>query len=78
MPVKNRFAELHDDISAWRRDIHQNPEILFETCTNGTFAPAGTFICARADRMASIKAMVQLISFVAVSSIRSKPYVGHF
>ena len=31
MPVKNRFAELHDDITAWRRDIHQNPEILFET-----------------------------------------------
>jgi amidohydrolase len=31
MPVKNRFAELHDDITVWRRDIHQNPEILFET-----------------------------------------------
>ena len=31
MPVKNRFAELHDDITAWRRDIHENPEILFET-----------------------------------------------
>jgi len=31
MPVKKRFAELHDDITAWRRDIHQNPEILFET-----------------------------------------------
>jgi amidohydrolase len=31
MPVKNRFAELHDDITAWRRDIHANPEILFET-----------------------------------------------
>ncbi len=31
MPVKNRFAELHDDITGWRRDIHQNPEILFET-----------------------------------------------
>ena len=31
MPVKNRFAELHDDITAWRRDIHKNPEILFET-----------------------------------------------
>ena len=31
MPVKNRFAELQDDIMAWRRDIHQNPEILFET-----------------------------------------------
>ena len=31
MPVKNRFAELHDDITAWRRDIHAHPEILFET-----------------------------------------------
>ncbi|MDR9394599.1 MAG: M20 aminoacylase family protein [Roseovarius sp.] len=31
MPVKNRFAELHDDITAWRRDIHENPEILYET-----------------------------------------------
>ncbi|MFD2738567.1 M20 aminoacylase family protein [Sulfitobacter aestuarii] len=31
MPVKNRFAELHADITAWRRDIHENPEILFDT-----------------------------------------------
>ncbi|AYE86614.1 MULTISPECIES: M20 aminoacylase family protein [Sulfitobacter] len=31
MAVKNRFAELHDDITAWRRDLHENPEILFET-----------------------------------------------
>ncbi len=31
MPVKNRFAELHEDITAWRRDLHENPEILFET-----------------------------------------------
>ena len=31
MPTKNRFAELHDDITAWRRDIHAHPEILFET-----------------------------------------------
>jgi amidohydrolase len=31
MPVKNRFAELHDDITAWRRDFHEHPEILFET-----------------------------------------------
>ena len=31
MPVKNRFAELHAEITAWRRDIHQHPEILFET-----------------------------------------------
>ena len=31
MPVKNRFAELHQDITAWRRDLHEHPEILFDT-----------------------------------------------
>ncbi len=31
MPVKNRFAELLDEITEWRRDIHEHPEILFET-----------------------------------------------
>lgn len=31
MPVKNRFAELHADITAWRRDIHAHPELLFDT-----------------------------------------------
>ena len=31
MPIKNRFAELLPDITAWRRDLHENPEILFET-----------------------------------------------
>ncbi|MEO1638100.1 MAG: M20 aminoacylase family protein [Pseudomonadota bacterium] len=31
MPVKNRFAELLPEIAAWRQDLHENPEILFET-----------------------------------------------
>ena len=31
MPVKNRFAELLPEITAIRRDLHENPEILFET-----------------------------------------------
>ena len=31
MPVKNRLAELHAEITEWRRDIHQHPEILFDT-----------------------------------------------
>jgi hippurate hydrolase len=31
MPIRNRFAELHDEITEWRRDIHAHPEILFET-----------------------------------------------
>ena len=31
MPVKNRFAELLPEITEWRRDLHENPEILFDT-----------------------------------------------
>jgi hippurate hydrolase len=31
MPVKNRFAELLPEITEWRRDLHEHPEILFET-----------------------------------------------
>ncbi|HPD91410.1 MAG: amidohydrolase [Rhodobacter sp.] len=31
MPVKNRFAELLPDITAWRRDFHENPELLYDT-----------------------------------------------
>jgi hippurate hydrolase len=31
MPIKNRLAEMHSEITAWRRDIHAHPEILYET-----------------------------------------------
>lgn len=31
MPIKNRFAELLPEITAWRRDLHENPELLFDT-----------------------------------------------
>jgi hippurate hydrolase len=31
MPVKNRFAELLPEITAWRHDLHENPELLYET-----------------------------------------------
>ncbi|WP_147124504.1 M20 aminoacylase family protein [Shimia ponticola] len=37
MPVKNRFAELLPDITAWRRDLHQHPEILFEVHRTAAF-----------------------------------------
>jgi hippurate hydrolase len=30
MPIINRFAELHDEIAAWRRDYHRNPEVLYD------------------------------------------------
>ncbi|MEN8709970.1 MAG: M20 aminoacylase family protein [Paracoccaceae bacterium] len=31
MPVLNRLAELHPEITQWRRDIHAHPEIMFDT-----------------------------------------------
>lgn len=30
MPVINRIAEFHDEITEWRRDIHAHPELLYE------------------------------------------------
>lgn len=39
MPTVNRFADLHEEITAWRRDLHQHPEILFDTIrTSGVVA----------------------------------------
>jgi amidohydrolase len=31
MPIVNRLADLAEEITAWRRDFHENPEILYET-----------------------------------------------
>ncbi len=30
MPLVNRFADLLPEITAWRRDIHEHPELLFD------------------------------------------------
>ncbi len=30
MPVKNRYADLQQEITSWRRDFHRQPELLFE------------------------------------------------
>ena len=30
MPIVNRVADLHAEITAWRRDIHANPELLYD------------------------------------------------
>jgi amidohydrolase len=31
MPIKNRIAEMQDEIAAWRRDFHEHPELLYDT-----------------------------------------------
>lgn len=30
MPILNSVAAIHDEVTAWRRDIHENPELLYE------------------------------------------------
>ena len=30
MPIINRIADLHDEITEWRRDLHENPELQFD------------------------------------------------
>ena len=30
MPIVNRVADLHDEITEWRRDIHAHPELLYD------------------------------------------------
>jgi amidohydrolase len=40
MPVFNRFADLLPEISAWRRDIHANPELRFQEHRTAAFVAA--------------------------------------
>ncbi len=30
MPIHNRIADFHDDMTAWRRDLHEHPELGFQ------------------------------------------------
>jgi metal-dependent amidase/aminoacylase/carboxypeptidase family protein len=37
MPIRNRIADLHDEVTGWRRDMHKNPELMFETHQTSAF-----------------------------------------
>ncbi len=37
MPIKNRFAETHADITAWRRHLHTIPELQFDLPKTAAF-----------------------------------------
>ena len=30
MPIKNRYAELHAEITEWRQDFHRHPELMYD------------------------------------------------
>ena len=37
MPILNRVADLQPDIQAWRRDIHEHPELLYDVHRTAAF-----------------------------------------
>ena len=37
MPIKNRFAELQKEITAWRHHLHENPELMYEVHQTAAF-----------------------------------------
>jgi hippurate hydrolase len=37
MPIVNRVADLQPDIAAWRRDIHEHPELLYDVHRTAAF-----------------------------------------
>ncbi len=37
MPIVNRFADLAEEITEWRRDIHANPELLYDVHRTAAF-----------------------------------------
>ncbi|HYE49913.1 MAG TPA: M20 aminoacylase family protein [Azospirillaceae bacterium] len=37
MPIVNRIADFHDEMTAWRRHIHENPETAFEEFQTSEF-----------------------------------------
>lgn len=47
MPIVNRMAELHDEITEWRRHIHENPELQYDVHETAAFVAEklGSFGC---------------------------------
>ena len=37
MPIKNRFAETHAEITGWRRHLHMHPELGFDVHNTAKF-----------------------------------------
>ena len=37
MPIRNRIAELHDEITGWRRHLHAHPELMYDVHETAAF-----------------------------------------
>src|SRR5690606_6646077 len=47
MPILNRAAELHDEVTGWRRHLHTMPELLYDVHETAAFVAEklGAFGC---------------------------------
>jgi metal-dependent amidase/aminoacylase/carboxypeptidase family protein len=37
MPIINSIAAMHDDITGWRRYLHENPELMYDVHNTAAF-----------------------------------------
>ena len=37
MPIVNRISALHEEVTGWRRDIHEYPELMFDVHRTAAF-----------------------------------------
>ncbi|MEM8981129.1 MAG: M20 aminoacylase family protein [Pseudomonadota bacterium] len=72
MAIRNRFAEWLPEITAWRRDIHAHPELMFDTKrTRGVVAEKlRAFGCDQVDEGMAENGVVAVIKGRASSSGR--------
>ncbi|GAA6180954.1 MULTISPECIES: M20 aminoacylase family protein [unclassified Shimia] len=40
MPIRNRFAQLQEEITEWRRHLHENPELMYDVHDTAAFVQA--------------------------------------
>lgn len=46
MPLLNGAAEMQPEISAWRRELHQRPELMFDVHETARFVEANCGVSA--------------------------------
>ena len=74
MPVKNRFAEMLPEITAWRREFHENPELLYEVHRTAARVAALHAALSEGDRLYgdADKAEAALMATTSYMSLVSK------
>ena len=60
MPIKNRLAEMHGEITAWRHHLHQHPELMYDVHETAAFVVEKLTSAASGRSEKSTKPMLAL------------------